>query len=107
MYVHTYVHACCTTTYNLKAAYKSSNCNLTSLAVQCSYLYFLCNVTGGLSCDLHCSPCHRTLAELSHKVEFSTKEFNRLQEKLEQNYKRELVQREETIKAREDNLKGS
>ena len=49
----------------------------------------------------------RTLAELSHQVEFSTKEFSRLQEKLEQNYKRELVEREEALKLHEESLKGS
>lgn len=49
---------------------------------------------------------HRTLAELSFQVESSTKEFSRLQEKLEQGHRRDLEEKEETLKAREDNLKG-
>lgn len=48
----------------------------------------------------------RTLAELSYQVESSTKEFSRLQEKLEQGHRRDLEEKEEALKAREDSLKG-
>lgn len=49
----------------------------------------------------------RTLADLSFQVESSTREFSRLQEKLEQGHRRDLEEKEEALKAREDNLKGS
>ena len=39
-------------------------------------------------------------------MESSTKEFSRLQEKLEQGHRRDLEEKEETLKAREDSLKG-
>ena len=40
-------------------------------------------------------------------MESSTREFSRLQEKLEQGHRRDLEEKEEALKAREDNLKGS